>query len=145
MTQNNEPIIVERTFNAPVQKVWEAISDKEKMKQWYFAVSDFKQEPGFEFTFAGQGSNGEKHLHLCKVIEVVPQKKLSYTWQYEGKEGSSLVTFDLIPQKDTCKIILTHSGVETFAANGADFAKSSFKEGWTMIIGTSLRDFAESK
>ena len=143
MIQNNDSIIIERTYNAPLQKVWEAISDKEKMKKWYFDASDFKQEPGFEFTFAGKGSKGEKHLHLCKVIEVVPQKKLSYTWQYEGRAGSSLVIFDLVPERDTCKISLTHSGVETFAANGPDFAKSSFTEGWTMIIGTSLRDFVE--
>lgn len=140
---NNEPITVERIFNAPVQKVWEAISDKEKMKQWYFDVSDFKPKPGFEFNFAGQGAKGEKHMHLCKVIEAEPQKKLSYTWHYEGKEGSSLVSFHLFPEGDHTKVILTHSGVETFAANGPDFAKASFTQGWTMIIGTSLKDFVE--
>lgn len=83
MKKNNEPIIIERTYNAPVQKVWEAISDKEKMKQWYFDVSEFKAEPGFEFTFTGQGAKGEKYVHLCKVMEAEPQKKLSYSWQYE--------------------------------------------------------------
>ncbi len=143
MIQNNEPIIIEQTYNAPVQKVWEAISDKEKMKQWYFDVSDFKPEPGFEFTFSGQGTTGEKHVHLCKVIEAVPQKKLSYTWEYEGRKGKSLVTFALLPERNKTKIILTHNGVETFTENGTDFAKASFTEGWTMITGTSLKDFVE--
>ena len=139
----NSPIIIERTYNATSTKVWNAITDKEQMQKWYFYVSDFKAEPGFKFTFSGQGTTGEKHLHLCKVIEAVPQKKLSYTWQYEGKTGSSQITFDLTSEGEKTRLTLTHSGVETFAASGADFAKTSFAEGWKMIIGTSLRDFVE--
>ena len=58
----NEPFVIERTLNAPVQKVWEAITDKEKMKQWYFALSDFKPEIGFEFNFPGKGNEGQDYI-----------------------------------------------------------------------------------
>ena len=30
---NNEPIIIERTFNARIEKVWKAITDRNDMKQ----------------------------------------------------------------------------------------------------------------
>jgi len=50
----HEPLIIERSYNASVEKVWQAITDKEQMKQWYFDVSDFKPEVGFEFTFNGE-------------------------------------------------------------------------------------------
>lgn len=27
--------IIERTFKAPIEQVWEAITDKDQMRQWY--------------------------------------------------------------------------------------------------------------
>ena len=39
-TMKNETIIIERTFNAPVDAVWNAITDKDQMKQWYFFQLD---------------------------------------------------------------------------------------------------------
>jgi len=48
-----QPFVIEKTFNAPVQKVWKAITSKEEMKQWYFDIPDFKPEVGFEFQFTG--------------------------------------------------------------------------------------------
>jgi len=47
----DEPIVIERTFDAPVAKVWKAITDKDAMKQWYFDLPEFKAEVGFEFQF----------------------------------------------------------------------------------------------
>ena len=48
---NDEPFVIERIFNAPVDIVWKAITDKDKMKVWYFYLQDFKPELGFEFEF----------------------------------------------------------------------------------------------
>jgi uncharacterized protein YndB with AHSA1/START domain len=84
-----EPFIIERTYNAPVEKVWKAITDKNEMKQWYFDLAEFKPVVGFEFQFAGEGHKGEKYLHLCKITDVVANKKLAYSWRYEGFEGIS--------------------------------------------------------
>ena len=50
---NNEPFVIERTYNAPVEKVWKAITDNDLMKQWYFKIAAFKPEVGFEFSFDG--------------------------------------------------------------------------------------------
>lgn len=140
---NNTPIIIERTFNAPVDKVWAAITDKTKMKEWYFDLSEFKAEPGFEFQFYGEGKEGEKYLHLCTVQEAIVNKKLSYTWRYDGYEGNSLVSFELFSEGDKTKLVLTHSGLETFPSATNAFAKENFVEGWTHIINISLKDNLE--
>jgi uncharacterized protein YndB with AHSA1/START domain len=137
----NEPFIIERTFNAPVDKVWKAITDKEQMKQWYFDLAEFKPEVGFEFQFTG-GTEENKYLHLCKITEVVPNKKLTHSWRYDGYEGNSFVTFELFAEGDKTRLKLTHAGLETFPAN-KDFAKENFAAGWTHIIGTSLKEFVE--
>lgn len=139
MTQ--EPIIIERTVNAPAEKVWKAITDKNDMKQWYFDLSDFRPEVGFEFSFEG-GSKEKTFLHLCRVTEVIPGRKLSYTWRYKNYEGNSLVTFELFPEGNKTRIRLTHEGLETFPAQ-PDFAKANFNMGWTELIGNRLPAFVE--
>lgn len=137
------PIIMERTFHAPPAKVWKALTDKNEMKKWYFDVSDFKPEVGFEFEFSG-GKDDKVYRHLCKVLEAVPEKKLSYSWRYDAYEGNSTLTFELFSEGKDTRLKLTHSGIETFPRE-EDFSKSSFNEGWTYIINTSLKDYLEGK
>lgn len=136
-------LVIERTYDAPIEKVWEAITDKDQMKQWYFEVSDFKAEVGFEFQFLAE-SDGKKYLHKCAVVEVQPITKISYTWRYEGYVGQSLVTFELFSEdKNKTRLKLTHSGTGSFLSH-PDFAKANFNEGWKSILGQSLRNFLET-
>jgi uncharacterized protein YndB with AHSA1/START domain len=139
---NNESFVIERTYNAPIEKVWKALTDKQQMKQWYFDIAEFKPEVGFEFTFTG-GSEEKTYMHLCKVLEVIPNKKLSYSWRYKDYEGNSVVMFELFDEGGKTRLKLTHAGLETFPQNNKDFGKESFAQGWTHIIGTSLKNFAE--
>ncbi len=140
---NQEPFVIERTFDAPVEKVWKAITDRDEMKNWYFDLEEFKPEIGFEFEFIG-GEDGKEFVHLCKVVEVQPGRKVSYTWAYEGYPGKSTVTFELFPEGEGTRLKLTHAGLETFPADIKDFAKENFEKGWTEIIGTSLKNYLES-
>ena len=139
---NSNPFVIEQTVNAPIQKVWKAITDKNEMKQWYFDLAEFKAEAGFEFQFLA-GSEEKKYLHLCKITEVVVGKKLSYSWRYDGYEGNSYVTFELFEEGNNTRVKLTHTGLETFPKDNPDFAEESFAAGWTYIIGTSLKEFVE--
>jgi uncharacterized protein YndB with AHSA1/START domain len=139
----HQPFTIERTFNAPVTLVWKAITNKEAMKKWYFDFSEFKPEVGFEFQFEG-GTEEKTYRHLCKITEVIENKKLSYSWRYDGYEGNSLVTFELFEEGKSTRLTLTHAGLETFPAI-KDFAKENFEAGWTEIIGKSLKEFVEQK
>jgi uncharacterized protein YndB with AHSA1/START domain len=139
-----QPFTIERILNAPVSKVWNAITNKNEMKNWYFDLAEFKPEPGFEFQFSA-GDDKQQFLHLCKVTEVIKEKKLTYSWRYDGYEGNSFVTFELEPQGEKTKLKLTHSGLETFPQSNASFAKENFSAGWTHIIGTALANYIDSK
>jgi uncharacterized protein YndB with AHSA1/START domain len=144
-TGNNvtEAVVIERTFNAPVAKVWRALIDVEEMRQWYFDLKEFKPEVGFEFEFVVE-HEGNTYHHLCRVTEVIPQKKIAYTWRYKGEPGDSLVTFDLSAEGDKTRVKLTHSGIETFPKTPA-YARKNFEAGWTAIIGSELKQFVENK
>lgn len=139
----NEPFVIERLLKAPAQKVWKAITNKDQMKEWYFDLAEFEPVVGFEFSFEG-GKEERRYLHLCKITEVVPGKKLSYTWRYDGYEGESMVTFELFPEGESTRLKLTHKGLETFPADNPDFAKHNFEEGWNFIIGKSIKEFVET-
>ena len=138
----NEPIVIERTFDAPVELLWKAITDKDEMKKWYFDLKQFRPEPGFQFSFEG-GTEDKTYLHHCTVIDAVENKKLSHSWRYEGFEGDSVVTWSLQPIGAKTKLTLTHAGVETFP-NNPDFAKKNFIQGWMSIINDSLTSYIEN-
>jgi uncharacterized protein YndB with AHSA1/START domain len=138
-----EAVVVERTFKAPVARVWKALTDVDEMRQWYFDLKEFKPEVGFEFEFTVE-HEGAKYQHLCNITEVIPQKKLAYTWRYKGEPGDSLVTFELSADNDKTKLRLTHEGLETFPKTPA-YARKNFEAGWTEIIGSELKKFVESK
>ena len=142
---NNQPIVIERTFNAPASRVWRAITDKDEMTKWYFDLAEFKPEVSFEFEFTGGEKGGKQFLHLCEITEVVPGKKLKYSWRYDGYAGNSFVTFELFEQENKTLLRLTHEGVETFPNETKDFAKENFVKGWTGIINVSLKDYLEAE
>ena len=139
----SSPVIKEVLMEVPVQKVWDAITINDKMKHWYFDLAEFKAEVGFEFQFYG-GDEENQYLHLCKITEVVPLKKLAYTWQYENMDVVTVVTFELFPEENNKTLVrLTHEGVDQFPTNLKNFRRESFMEGWNAIIGTMLKDYVE--
>jgi uncharacterized protein YndB with AHSA1/START domain len=145
MTTKNQlagTVVIERTFSAPPQRIWKALTDVEEMRRWYFDLKEFKPEVGFEFEFTVE-HEGMKYCHLCKITEVISQKKLAYSWRYKGHEGDSLVTLELSADGDKTRLRLTHEGLETFP-KAPSFARKNFMEGWTQIIGSSLKEFVES-
>jgi len=138
----NEDFVIERTYSAPLKTVWQAITNRDQMAKWYFELKDFKPEVGFEFRFTG-GPPEKQYLHICIVTEVIPEKKLSHTWRYDGYEGNSEVTFELFDEGDKTRVRLTHSGLSSFPKL-PDFARANFEAGWTAIIGTNLKKFVEA-
>jgi uncharacterized protein YndB with AHSA1/START domain len=141
---SNQPFVIEREYNAHISSVWDAITNNEKMRKWYFKLPEFKPVVGFEFQFFGGEEGGEQYKHLCEVMEVVPGKKIAYSWRYDGYPGNSLVTWDLSELGDKTRLRLTHSGLDSFAASGQAFRSENFTTGWTQILDESLRGFLEA-
>ena len=139
----NPVIIVERTFKASTSVVWKALTDKDEMKKWYFDLKEFKAEKGFVFQFVSGPPNETQYTHICEITEVVPEKKLIYSWRYEGYEGISIVTFELRALGNETIVTLTHKGIESFPKH-PHFAPGNFKDGWNHIINTSLKEHLES-
>ena len=135
---------LERVYNAPVNVLWKALTDKTEMKKWYFDLAEFKPEVGFKFTFTGGPCPEKQYVHRCEITEVVPMKKLTYSWRYEGYEGISHVTFELSPEDDKTRLTLTHTGLDTFPKVEGDFAISNFEGGWNHFVNDSLQAYIDA-
>jgi uncharacterized protein YndB with AHSA1/START domain len=140
LAQKTEPYVIERVFDAPVAQVWEAITTEDDLKQWYFDLKEFKPEVDVEFEFTVD-QNGVNYRHLCRVAELISQKRLAYTWRYEGYAGNSLVSFDLSAEGNKTRLRLTHLSLESFT----QFTREDFAKGWTQLIGTNLKQFVETR
>ncbi|WP_165044242.1 SRPBCC domain-containing protein [Dysgonomonas sp. ZJ709] len=140
---NNIPIVVEQLYPVPVSKAWEAITDKNQMKEWYFTIDDFELKQGAEFNFDVNVPDGDFiYHHRCVIKEIIPEKKFSHTWTHPShSKGESLVTWSLHPVEGGTKVRLTHEGVENFADGGENFARENYVAGWTEILGTYLKEF----
>jgi uncharacterized protein YndB with AHSA1/START domain len=143
MKKNEEPIIVEQTFNVSVDTVWNAITGIEQMRKWYFeSIPSFEPEVGFTIQFIVQ-SQDKNFLHKWKVTEVIPMKKIAYNWKYEGISGDSFVKFELFEENKMTKLRLTHQVLEDFPDDIPEFKRESGVEGWKFFIKKNLREFLE--
>jgi uncharacterized protein YndB with AHSA1/START domain len=136
---------VEQIYNTTIRKLWQALTDKDQMKIWYFDLKEFRPEKGFKFQFSG-GDENVQYLHECEILEVNPPHKLSYSWRYPDYEGYSVVTFELTEEAaDKTRLKLTHEGIGSFPKDDPNFAVESFTQGWNFILGDSLKNYIETE
>ena len=137
----NESIIVEEHFNVPVNIVWNAITNLDEMKQWYFnAIESFKPEIDFKTEFIVQ--SGERTFtHLWHIIKVEPLKRIVYNWKYKEYTGDSFVHFELFPQKNNTLLRVTTEITASFPKNISEFEIESGRQGWNYFIKNRLKNY----
>jgi uncharacterized protein YndB with AHSA1/START domain len=143
MRINDEPVIVEQSFKTSQENLWRAITDINRMRNWYFDnLPAFKPEVGFETQF-NVHNEGRDFLHLWKVTEVIPLEKITYNWKYKGFSGDSFVTFEIIEENDMTTLRLSTRIVESFPEDIPEFSRESCLNGWTYFIKKRLKEYLE--
>ena len=138
-----KPVIVAEIFDVPIEKVWNAITDVETMKHWYFDnIDQFKPEVGSKSKFAVH-SGDRTFTHLWEVTEVIPNKVLAYSWRYAEYPGDSELQFLLSEENGKTKLTVTATFIEEFPADIPEFKRESCKAGWTYFIKERLKAFLE--
>ena len=119
-------------FPHPKERVWEYLTKPELMEQWLMK-NDFQPIVGLDFQFKTNPipSLDFDGIFYCKVLEIVPFKKLSYSWKSGPGDGKitldSVVVWKLEPTEKGTEVFLEHSG---FAKKeNLDFYKG-LSHGW---------------
>jgi uncharacterized protein YndB with AHSA1/START domain len=145
MKKTDPPIIVEVNYSASVEKVWEAMTQSEKMIQWFFEnIESFQAEVGFETSFAIQ-SNERTFTHVWKIKEVIPSKKISYSWSYEEYSGDGFVEFEIFEKENGTQLRLTNIITEDYPNDIPEFKRESCIGGWNYFLGERLKAFLEKE
>jgi uncharacterized protein YndB with AHSA1/START domain len=132
----SSPIVKEVLLNAPVARVWRAITSRDELSQWSFDMPAFEPVVGFDFEFYGE-KDGQKFRHLCRVVSVVPEKSMTWRWTYEDVPGETFVHFELTPQGNQTFLKLTHEGLENLPQDEL-YGRANFEMGWNELIGVLL-------
>ncbi len=137
----SRPVTISQPLEASPGKIWEALTNPDRMRQWFFNnILDFRPEPGFATEFNVQ--SGERvFIHQWKVLEVVPQKILVLDWRYGGYSGRSVVTFEIITTQGKTHLRVTHEGLESFPQNVPELSRESCRGGWAYFIGNRLPEY----
>jgi len=104
-------------FSHPVEMVWAYLTTSELMTQWLMK-NDFQPVVGhsFQFRTGPIASLDFDGIFYCKVLEIDPHKKLSYSWNCGPGDGKitleSVVTWDLQPKENGTEVFLDHRGFE---------------------------------
>lgn len=129
------PLVKEFTYDAAIEKVWEALTNTAKMKTWYFPqLRAFEPVVGYKFQFEDPGALYQKEWIVTKVIK---GKTLAHSWAYTGYRGISEIQFDLFTEGNVTRLRVTQTGLESFPDH-PHFKREMFERGWDRLLGENL-------
>jgi uncharacterized protein YndB with AHSA1/START domain len=92
-TPGEREIHVERTFDAPRERVFAAYTDPKLVPQWWgpygttTVVAELDARAGGRWRFVSQDSNGEEAAFRGVYREVVAPERIVWTFEWEGMPG----------------------------------------------------------
>lgn len=123
------------TFSQPPEVVWEYLTNSKLLAQWLMP-NDFKPIVGHKFQFGAKpkfplGFDGRIY---CEVLEIIPNKKLVYTWRgglsKENPSLNSIVIWTITPTENGAVLTLEHKG---FKGMKNYLAYLIMNKGWAKI------------
>jgi uncharacterized protein YndB with AHSA1/START domain len=122
MNATAERLVVKRRFKAPVERVYAAWTDAEQMKCWFApgnmsvpaAEADVRVGGRYRVQMSEGGSDCEFHTAGGVYLEIIPNRRLVFTWQWEGSDLETVVTLEFrsVSAKET-ELTLIHEGFDT--------------------------------
>ena len=93
---------------APREEVWEALTEPERLADWFANDVDLDLRPGGGASF--RWSNGE--TRTATVTEVDPLRRLAFEWDDSSAEGRGEVAFTLEDDVDGTRLTVVETSPE---------------------------------
>jgi len=131
-TQERPSLALVRKFDAAPGKVWRALTEPELLKQWMrpndstkMSTAEIDLRVGGRYRIVMRPADGEEHDVRGVYREIVPNRKLVYTWAWKStSERESLVTIELRAAGGGTELTLKH---EQFVD---EEARDKHQHGW---------------
>lgn len=124
---------LERTLEAPVDRVWAALTDAGQIARWYGPGEEFRIEVlewdcrvGGRYRVAMHHPDGQTHTCFGVFKQIEPNQRISYTWAWEGQPPmDTVVTFALTADGEGTRLEFTHAGFP------AEEVRDQHRMGWS--------------
>jgi len=125
---------LERTFDAPVEMVFDAWVEREQASKWFgpggytVPLCEMDAQEGGTYRMCMREPDGTDHFVTGTYVEISRPDRLVYTWAWEedGVAGlATTVTIDFKANGDKTDITLHHSGFES------EESMNGHNMGWT--------------
>ena len=88
---SDREIKIERVFDAPVERVWQAFTDPELFAQWWgrgnkLDIEKMELRPGGHWRVVEHGPEGDFGFE-GRYREIIPNQRLSQTFEWDGMPG----------------------------------------------------------
>jgi len=137
-TQQELVLQVSRRYDAPAERVFDAWTNPDVLKDWYAPqpgwtseIAEVDLRPGGAFRLGMKDpESGALHVAFGEYTEVSRPEKLAFTWTWEGQEDrpATLVEIDFVQDGGATDVTLTHSG---FAS---EESRDSHSHGWNGLL-----------
>ena len=135
---NKTSLEIKRVINAPRSRVYAAWTDPAQLKEWWghegvetrnFAA-DARVDGKYRWDLVNQ--EGEEMSVFGEYRELVPGKKIVFTWQWDDDEAwknvSSVVTVELSDRDGGTEICLRHEQLPSTES------RDRHNEGWSSVL-----------
>jgi uncharacterized protein YndB with AHSA1/START domain len=141
-------LVLERVFDAPLDRIWEAWSDRDQMAQWLgprgFTGEILKMDTrvGGSYRYVMRAPDGTAHWVQGTYREIVPRERLVYSWIWTDAAGipsgpDTLVTVVFSSLGDKTRIKLEHTMFQTAGD------RDNHQQGWSSCFD-HFNDFLAS-
>ncbi len=126
-------------YDFPAQVIWECLTDAKLLGSWLME-NDFKPIVGHRFKFKSKPvpAFGWDGIVYCTVTEMVPLRRISFSWKSGSEERAILdttVTWILNESADGTELILEHKG---FTGWKASLISIMMQSGWKKMAKGKL-------
>jgi uncharacterized protein YndB with AHSA1/START domain len=127
-----------RFINAPPARVYKAWTDPAELRRWFGPEDvrtikiDADVRVGGKYRWDLQKQDGEEWACLGEYRELVPDKKIVFTWKWEGDEAwedhNSIVTVKFSARDGGTELKLTHEKLPS------EESRDRHNQGWRSVL-----------
>jgi uncharacterized protein YndB with AHSA1/START domain len=135
-SQQQNVLEIERRYDAPPERVWQAWTDPRALSRWFgpgdegsVTQADVDVRPGGRYTIAFRTADGEEHRVSGAYEDVDEPRKLSFSWAWQSTpDRVSFVTVRLEADAGGTRMSFRH---ERFFDRTA---RDNHERGWTATL-----------
>jgi uncharacterized protein YndB with AHSA1/START domain len=136
---------IERTYNAPIERVYDAWTSEDVLRRWWRTERDWTADAQIDLRVGGavrvvmrDPATGQEIGGGGLYTEVEPPARLAFTWLWDGQTTRTLIEIDFSERDGVTTVIFTHRDLWD------EQAVREHEDGWTRMFAF-LADYTENR